>query len=980
MRRVLAAAALGLGVVACGGASRSDVRQVSGILTVRPELVDFGDVALGKEETTTLTLMNDGVVDMAVEQLAPAGDGTFEVQGLPVTLRPGTQKQLSLRYRPAQLGSHQGKLELVTDSPKADHAEIGLRGHAVRGLATLSGDSFDFGDVVLNESASQNFSLVNNDGHAVTSIRVALPEGGDSAAFRVRPPGESPLRPEQSMQVEIDFQPNRLGDLSAVVQVTPCPTCSPRAVMLSGRGVEKLLDVQPASIDFGEVLLGRSASQSFTVRNTSKSPLQIKGLTLPGGIDATVALDGAGYPMTLAAGQTVSGTATFRPRNLGTQSATAAMIASDGGPGLLSVTGLGMGPVLQVQPKALYVGPAALGTTRSAFITVTNVGLDPKRTALLTIDNVSVLSADPAWTLESPTPVQVGEPGGSTQIRFSFTPQQPGMSQATLVLDSNDGLHPHVEVPLTALGRDLLPCQLNLSPGNPVDFGPVKLFTPSVQGFELFNATRDDCIVGDPQIISGAPAFRWPGGVAPAGRTLPPGGRMSVRVEFVAQSAQSYSGAVRFYVSNKSAPSSTIDLVGEGDASCFFVTPATVDFGPTTLGCGYPDKAAFAVNQCPYTVTVTQVGTSGAPFSANVAAPFTVATNSSVAIPVSYRPATPGDDVGTLRVTASTRAEPYRAGLTAGTQAAATILDQWDQSTPKVDLLIVIDNSGSMAEEQRALAANLDHLWNRIALANADYHIAVTSSGMTQYTSGWSQCPGGANGGEAGRFFPVDGSRPRLLTPQTPNVKQALFANTNVGQCHWDERFLDPVMAALTDPLISSTKAPGTPWPADGNAGFLRDDARLALLAVTDADDDADVPNPPPVSEYVKKLAAIKHGALDLVSFAGMVPLRACSTAEGIGTRFMEIARQLHGHLEDICNLDNMGTLLENSLGNLLLPLTSFPLSAHPKDPAAIQVSVNGAPVTNWSYEALANRIVFPNTAVPAPGSHITAKYEPACQ
>jgi hypothetical protein len=210
-----------------------------------------------------------------------------------------------------------------------------------------------------------------------------------------------------------------------------------------------------------------------------------------------------------------------------------------------------------------------------------------------------------------------------------------------------------------------------------------------------------------------------------------------------------------------------------------------------------------------------------------------------------------------------------------------------------------------MDDEQHALSANLDHLWNRIALANADFHIAVTTTGMQPYTQGWTQCPGGASGGEAGRFFPVDNSRPRVLTSSTPNVKDVLFANTNVGLCHWDERFFDPVLAALTDPLINSTKAPGTLWPSDGNAGFLRDDARLALMVVSDADDDKAVPNPPPVSTQVQKLIAVKHGARDLISFSGIVALHNCPSSEGIGERYMEIAKELNGSLYDICDLNN---------------------------------------------------------------------------
>jgi hypothetical protein len=425
-----------------------------------------------------------------------------------------------------------------------------------------------------------------------------------------------------------------------------------------------------------------------------------------------------------------------------------------------------------------------------------------------------------------------------------------------------------------------------------------------------------------------------------------------------------------------------VDLHGRGDGGCFFITPGAVDFGGTQLGCSISNQSAFLTNQCAGPVTVTDVHLTQGPFSivGMPPLPFTVQRNQQVPVTMAYNTSTLGDDVASLLVTASTRPDPYQVGVLGGVLKADDVTDQFDQSTPKVDMLIVIDNSGSMGEEQRALAANLDHLWNRIALANADFHIAITSSGMQPYTSGFTQCPGGAQGGEGGRFFPVDNSRPRLLTPATPDVRGALFANTAVGTCHWDERFLEPAVAALTAPLSTSTKAPGTPWPADGNAGFLRDDARLALLAVTDADDANDEVNPRPVSEYVAKIAAMKHGALDLVSFAGIVPLRFCSTVEGVATRFQEISQQLHGNLYDICDLSNFGALLDNALGGLLLPLSSFPLSATPRDPQAIVVTVNGAVVTTWTYERATNRIVFPVSAVPPAGSHITASYKAACK
>jgi hypothetical protein len=127
-------------------------------------------------------------------------------------------------------------------------------------------------------------------------------------------------------------------------------------------------------------------------------------------------------------------------------------------------------------------------------------------------------------------------------------------------------------------------------------------------------------------------------------------------------------------------------------------------------------------------------------------------------------------------------------------------------------------------------------------------------------------------------------------------------------------------------------------------------------------------------------VSAVKHGAKDLISFAAIVPLSNCPSAELYpAPRFIRAAAMLNGRLFDSCDLNNYGAILEAAAGSLLMPLTSLPLSAVPKDPAAIAVTVNGVPTTNFSYDRGANRIVFPASAVPPPGSHITAKYTPAC-
>jgi hypothetical protein len=957
----------------CGLAASSGCRQQAGGLALAPAEVDFGNVALGRDSIVRVELHNRGDAPMTVTQVAAPDEPAFAVEGLPVTLEAGKASTMTVHYRPAALGTHACAVQLATDSAETRTAALSLHGTAVRGLATLSGDHFDFGTVLVNEVALQDLALVNADASAQTSVQIGSLQGPGSQAFRIALQGTLPLAPRQASQLRLQFKPGDAGDFSATVAVTPCPTCAPQDITLEGKGVVSLVAFDPPTLDFGAVPLGHSAQRAVRLANLGQSPLELSSV-----VSTTPEL-GLDLPAdtVLPPGQSLDATATYSPVSIGARQGALSLAASAGTAAVLTVAATGTGPLLQATPGSLSAGAAAVGTTRTATLSIGNVGLDPDGRNPLELTSVRVEAPAGDWSVQE-TRAAVGGPGSQVSLHLSFTPRSAGASAATLVVESNDARRGHLEVPLRGLGRQLSPCTVSISPAAPVDFGATPVFQPSVQGFELVNAGADDCIVGD--LVLDGDGFAWPGGDAPRGRTVPPGKRMSVRIQFQPRAGQSYAGSVRFSVSNPAAPTVVVPLHGDGDAGCFFLTPGAADFGGTTLSCAVPRQTVRAVNHCAAVVTVTSVELSGAPFSSSMPVPFTVPPQGSVPIDVTYQPSSPGDDVGFIRAITSMGTGP-QAGLTGGAQPHDAVVDQWIQERPKVDLLVVVDDSASMVEEQRALQQSLDAIWKQLFAAGVDFHLAVTTTGMDPVDdTAASICPGGARGGEAGRFFPVDGSSPRILTETTPDLRQALAANLAVGTCHWDERFLEPAVAAVTKPLSDAAKAPGSPFAADGNAGFLREGARLSILAVSDTDDDANVPSPPPVAESVARLAAVKHGSLDLISFAGIVPLRACSTAEQIGARYHEIARELDGTLYDICDLGELSAILGAATRDLLLPETSFALSAHPQDPSAIQVKVDGEAVISFTYDSAHNRVVFDRFSVPAAGAEVSVSYVPGCQ
>ena len=80
--------------------------------------------------------------------------------------------------------------------------------------------SYDFGDVVLGKTVSLSFTMTNNDGHARTDVRIDPPTGADAAAFHLSQQGTITLASEQSISVQVDFTPGRLGPVPTPGQDT----------------------------------------------------------------------------------------------------------------------------------------------------------------------------------------------------------------------------------------------------------------------------------------------------------------------------------------------------------------------------------------------------------------------------------------------------------------------------------------------------------------------------------------------------------------------------------------------------------------------------------------------------------------------------------------------------------------------------------------------------------------------------------------
>ncbi len=178
-----------------------------------------------------------------------------------------------------------------------------------------------------------------------------------------------------------------------------------------------------------------------------------------------------------------------------------------------------------------------------------------------------------------------------------------------------------------------------------------------------------------------------------------------------------------------------------------------------------------------------------------------------------------------------------------GQEPYALVLDLLPEEVVDVDLLFVIDNSGSMAEEQASLA-----LWARDALfgtleldpdTQLNLHIGVVSTNMGAGPFAISGCEGSGDGGALR-------SEPRLAGCEAPldhylvDVDNGDGTRTTNYSGTLDEAFgciaqLGIDGCGFEHPLEAMKRALDGSNPA--NAGFLREDALLAVVIVSDEDD-----------------------------------------------------------------------------------------------------------------------------------------------
>lgn len=424
-------------IYACGLISAPADAAGTATLSVSATSLSFGNVTVGSTATLPITLTSTGTAPLTISSIAVRGAG-FSVPGarFPLTLNPGQTATLQVRSAALTIGAMTGTMTISSNSSAGPSTAIRLAGTGVtRTIAQLAASpaSLNFGNVTVGSTATLPLT-VTSTGTAPLTISAPSVNGKEftvsGAAFPLT------LQPKQTVTLNVTSSPKTAGAATgALILRSNAIRHSRTAILLISTGAAQTtpqLAVSPASLNFGNVTVGSTATLPVTLTSTGTAPLMITARSITG---AGFTVSGVAFPVTLNPKQAVTLNVTSAPKAASTITGTLTINSNAvRHSGLaVSLTCKGVpetGTQLTVSPASLSFGTVDDGSSAALPVTLTSTG-----TAPLTINSATIKGS--GFTVSGAIfPVTLNPKLGVT-LMVQFSPAAGVPATGTLTVSSN---------------------------------------------------------------------------------------------------------------------------------------------------------------------------------------------------------------------------------------------------------------------------------------------------------------------------------------------------------------------------------------------------------------------------------------------------------------------------------------------------------------------------------------------------------------
>ena len=471
-------------------------------------------------------------------------------------------------------------------------------------------------------------------------------------------------------------------------------------------------------------------------------------------------------------------------------------------------------------------------------------------------------------------------------------------------------------------------------------------FESGQSNFVVINAGDEDLIISKPEIESEHDKFSLSNNLD-ENYTIMPGETQEFDVYYSPQTYEEKSSIIQIISNDEDESEFNLPVTGFGDAPAIRVNPEETNYENIVIGCSSEESITVRnVGNLDLTInTITQMITQPADMVVDYGTlpdlPWVIQPSQEVDFLIKYIPTDVGTDYSSIIISSN---DPIDTDVEI-TQSGNADFEYWFTDTfeqeddPILDILWVIDNSGSMAPFKTHLSINLSSFMSVFSQSGADYHMSgITTDDYTFST---------------------------VVTPQTQyrnSVLSGLVQTGIMGSGY--EKGIEMSVLSLSN---SSFAGPG--------GAFFREEALLVIIYVSDEPDQSEFG----WSSYISFFDNLKTPG-EFIPYAVIGDIPNGCTYNGYGQRitqagygYSNLVNYYGGGIHSICSQD-WGTQLQ-VIANEVTNRQRFPLSEDNPVEESIKVYVNGQEATEWTWDSIENWVVFNSGHIPDPGQTITIEY-----
>jgi len=652
------------------------------VIQLDRDSLSFGMISVFSDTIAALTISNTGNRSLVIDGLNITGQDPDNIvfsfspapPPLPLTINPGSSRQVSVRFTPLAAVNSTGTLQISSNDPFNPEPAVPLSGTGIAGALTLSPVRLNFNEVGLDSLAVLELTIGNSgaDNLIIDSLNITG-QDPDSIVFELTgtlPALPAAIVPDGSLTVRVGFAPLRPGDIAAQLVIGyRDPFVKDAHVSMSGTGVAGLLTLSETELNFPGTALDEQSLLNLILSNLGRDDLLIDNLDISGQPPDSIAFElinplADDLPLKIAPDSSLTIQVGFTPVKTGVAVAQLTILYSDpfSKDTTISLTGTGIAGTLTLSSTSLDFHEVSLSARSVQDLTIGNSGTDYLILDSLNItgqhlDSIAFELVDPLPDL----PLTIA-PDSSATIQIGFAPVRAGAAEGQLTIRYNNPFNRDTSVTLHGIG---IVGALIIS-DTELDFEQVVLGKQGVQGVTLHNS-GDDMLTIDSLQIAGAAsdsaAFELIGAVPDLPVSIAPDSALTLQIGFAPLRTGAVTDSLLIRSSDPMRKNATVLLNGTGIAPRIVLSAMAIDFGLIALG---SDSAAILRihNSGIGTLLIPRdslsiTGSQAAAFAIeNVAEDLRVQPDDSATITVRFNPGQPGTYLAGLDIRSNDPEEP----------------------------------------------------------------------------------------------------------------------------------------------------------------------------------------------------------------------------------------------------------------------------------------------------------------------------------